>query len=100
MFFSNVSILCLLFCFHSDVLYKYIDTKTFLDFRSISKEEQLRTKSEWSSYCKKVKKEWGPTKDSPMKLRFKRDSKGQCRVQCGITKRSIDTYWKYNLINK
>ena len=84
--------------FNIDVVDKLEKEKTYLKFKCFSKEHQKRTQKAWRAYVRKVKKEWNKDEKKAIQLNFKRDSKGQCRIQCSITKRNLFKHFgKYEI---
>lgn len=56
--------------------------RTFKKYKCKSKAEQIKTKIAWRNYINKMKKEWNKKGQLSIQPRFKRDSKGQLRIQC------------------
>ena len=73
---------------------KSITDKMLIELKSISNDKS--GDGEWKQYRNKYKKLYGK---SVISLRFKRDSKKQKRIQCGITKKNfIEVILKENTI--
>lgn len=60
-----------------------------LEQHKLKGEREVETEKKWIEYQEKYKK---ITEDSIVKLRFKRDSKGQIRIQCSISYKDFKQY--------
>ena len=85
--------------FNEETIKLYLQESNYKKFLVKSKEEQEKTKKEWRKYIKETKTHWNKDGDKVFQPFFKRDSKGQCRIQCGTTKKKVEKYLKDFKIN-
>lgn len=80
--------------FDHDTIKKIKDT--YKDYKCTTKEEQMDTNDKWKEYIKEMNKMWAP-KINRIGPRFKRDSSGHIRIQCGMSMPKLEELFIYEI---